>query len=76
MVGGDAVGQTVGAAGVLGHVAADGAGALAGRVGRVIEAVLGDLFGQVQVDDAGFDDGDAVFYVDVEDAGHAGEREN
>ena len=38
--------------------------------------MLGDVFGQVEIYDAGFDDGDAVFYVNVEDAGHAREREN
>ena len=35
VVGGDAVGEGVGAAGVFGDIAADGAGALAGGVGRV-----------------------------------------
>ena len=35
VIGGDAVGQRVRAAGVLRHVAADGAGALAGGIGRV-----------------------------------------
>ena len=35
VIGGDAVGQRVRAAGVFGDIAADGAGALAGGVGRV-----------------------------------------
>jgi hypothetical protein len=44
-----AVLQAVHAAGVLGHVAADGAGDLAGRVGRVVQAVRRGRFADGQV---------------------------
>ena len=67
----DAVGEAVGPAGVLGDVAADRAGALAGGVGRVVEAVLGDRLAEVQVDDAGLDQRRPVLDVDLEDALHA-----
>ena len=76
VVGGDAVCEAVRPAGVFRNIAADSAGALAGRVGREVKPMLGDDFGQPQVDDARLDDGDAVFDVDVENAGHAREREN
>ncbi len=71
VVGRDAVGQAVRPAGVLGDVAADGAGALAGGVGGVVEAVLRDGLAQLQVDDAGLDQRGQVLDVDLEDALHA-----
>ena len=57
VVGRDAVLQAVGAAGVLGDVAADRAGLLAGRVGRVVEAVRRDGAGDVEVGHARLHDG-------------------
>ena len=72
MVRRDAVGEAVGPARVLGDVAADGAGLLARRVGDVHQAVLGDALADVQVDDAGLDDGAAVHRIDFEDTVHAG----
>ena len=52
MIGGDAVFQRVRPAGVFGHIAAYGARALTGRIGRVVQMVFLDGFGQVHVDDA------------------------
>ena len=53
MIGGDAVGQRVRSAGILRHVAADGAGALAGGIGRVEVAAALDRQRDVEIDDAG-----------------------
>ena len=68
VVGGDAVFQAVDAARVLGDVAADGAGDLARRVGRVVEAGVPDRLGDGEVGDARLDHGAAVSVIDVEDA--------
>ena len=70
---GDAVGQAVGAAGVVGHVAADGAGLLAGGVGGEVQAVGGHPPGQFQVDQAGLDPGDAVVEVHLQHRVHGGQ---
>ena len=75
VVGRHAVGEAVRPAGVLGDVAADGAGALARRVGRVVEAVLGDRLAQVEVDHARLDQRRPVLDVDLEDALHARHRD-
>ena len=56
--------------GVLGDVAADGAGFLAAGVGRVEEAVGRGRFRELDVGQPGLDDGDAVHGVDLEDAPH------
>ena len=61
MIGGDAVGEGVRAAGVFGDVAADGAGFLAGGIGREVEAVVLDGAREVEIDDAGLDDGALIF---------------
>src|SRR6516225_11682535 len=74
MIGGDAVGQRVRAAGVLGHVASDGAGALAGRIGRIEIAGVLNGQGQVQVDHTRLDHGSLIAEIDLEDAVHARER--
>ena len=58
----------MGAARVEGHVAADGADQLAGRIGRVVEAKWGRRLGDVQIDDAGFNNGDARHGIEVQDA--------
>ena len=70
VVDGDAVLERVRAAGVGGDVAADRAGALARRVGGVVEAVRLEVVGQPEVDDARLDDGVAVAIVDFEDPLH------
>ena len=67
VVGGEAVFQAVHAARVLGDVAADGAGDLRGRVGRVVEARVLDRLGDAEVGHAGLGDDGAVLEVDVED---------
>ena len=68
MIGGDAVGQRVRAAGIVATLPPIGAGGLAAWIGGVEEAVLGDRFGDIEVDDAGFDDGDAILQIDAQDA--------
>ena len=73
MVGGGAVGQAVGAAGVFGDVAAQAARLLAGGVGGVAHAELADVGVKVEVDYARLDGGSAVLGVHLEDAVHAGE---
>ena len=55
VIGGDAVGQRVRAAGVFGDVAADGAGALAGGIGRVEVAVAFHRRGDIEIDHAGLE---------------------
>ena len=70
MIGGHPVCETVRAARVLRHVAADRTCLLAGRIGRVVEAVLRDGVGQVDVDEPRLDHRYAVLDVDLQDAGH------
>ena len=74
VVGGDTVGQTVGAAGVLRHVAADGARLLAGGVRGVAQAIGRRRLGDVDVDDAGLHDGHALSRVYLQDSVEAGHR--
>ena len=69
-----AVGKAVGAAGVLRDVAADGAHPLAGRVGGIVEPVLRDGFGKLNIDESRLDYRKLVLGVDLEDIRHAGER--
>ena len=71
---GHAVGEAVRPAGVVGHVAADGAHLLARRIGREVETEGRKVFGEVEVDDARLDPGDAVVEVDVEDPIHPRQR--
>ncbi len=68
IIGGEAVFQAVHAAGILRDIAANGAGDLRGRVGRVIEAVIGDRRGDAEIGDAGLRGHRAVVEIDVEDA--------
>ena len=65
---GEAVLETVRAAGVLGNVAADRADLLARRVGRVEESVRGHRLGDREVRDARLDGDAGTVEVDVEDA--------
>jgi hypothetical protein len=67
VVGGDAVLERVGAAGVLGDVAADGARVLARGVGRVVKPVGRDGLRKMHVDDARLHPGLAVEHVDLQD---------
>ena len=74
VVGGEPVFEAMHAARILGDIAADGAGDLARRVGRVIKAGLLDRLGQRQVGDPGLGHDAAIVVIDVEDAvelGHA-----
>lgn len=73
MIGGDAVRERVRAAGVFRDVPADGAGFLAGGIRREVKAVR--LGGQcdVEIDDAGLDNGALIFRIDGQDAVHARE---
>ena len=70
VIGGNPVCETVRTTRVLGHVAADRACLLAGGIGRVVEAVLGDGVGQVDVDEPRLDHRYAVLGVDLQDPGH------
>ena len=71
-----AVSQSVRAAGVFRHVPADRAGLLTGRVGRVVVAFSLDCGGDVEVDDAGLNDGIFVFEVDFENLVHPREGDH
>ena len=71
VVGGDAVFQAVRATRVHADIAADHAGELAGRVGRVEEALGLHRLGDADVGDARLHGGAAVGVVDVQDAVHA-----
>src|SRR5947207_3293356 len=76
VVRGDAVLQRVRPAGVVRDVAADRARLLARGIGRVVVALRADLPREVQVHEAGLDDGDLVVLVDLEDAIHPHERDD
>ena len=69
--------EAVHAARILRDIAADRAGDLARRIGRVIEAGGFDRLGDRQIGDAGLGDDAAVVVIDLEDAvefGHAEEH--
>ena len=76
MIGGDSVGQGVGSAGIFGDVAADGAGALAGGIGRIEIAAALDRHGDIQIDHARLYYRALVFEIQFEDAVHAGEGDH
>ena len=71
VVRGDAVVQAVRTARVFGRVAADGARLLAGRVGRIEQAVLRGGQRELLVDHARFDKGGLRDGIDLQDAAHA-----
>ena len=71
IVGGEAIFQAMQPAGILRYIAADGAGDLAGRIGRVIEAVGVHGLGDVQVGDARFDRDATILIIDLDDGFHA-----
>jgi hypothetical protein len=70
-----AVLEAVGAAGVLGYVAADGARRLAGGIGDVLEPVRGDRLRQPGVHHARLHDCPAATRVHLQDPVQAGERD-
>jgi len=72
VVRGGAVLERVRAARVLGGVAAERAGQLARRVGRVEQPVPGDRLRQLRVHDAGLHHRDTVRGIDAQDAVQAG----
>ena len=76
VIGGDSIGQGVRSAGVFGDVAADGAGALAGGIGRIEITAALDRQRDIQIDHAGLYDGALVFEIEFEDAVHAGEGDH
>src|SRR5690349_8618848 len=66
----------MGTAGVLGNVAANGAGLLAGRIRSEIEAMRRGGKREVMIHDAGLGDGALILGVDGEDFVHARENEH
>ncbi len=68
VVGGKAVFQAMHAAGILRHVAADGTGDLAGGIGRVIEAAIGNRVRDGEIGNARLYDRAAILVIDLEDA--------
>ena len=76
MVDRDAIFERVRAAGIGGAVAADRAGALARRVGRVVKAGAGQPLVEGRVDHAWLDDGVSVAEIDFPDFAHPGEHDH
>jgi len=75
VVDGDTVLEGVWAAGVVGDVAPEGAGALGRRIGGVKKAFGGDCAGEGRIDYTGFGAEGAVFGVHREDAIHSRQAE-
>ena len=75
IVGGHAVFEAVHAAGILRHVAADGAGDLRGRIGRIIKPRVLDRLRYRHVGYAGLDYREAVVEIDLADAVEFAEAE-
>ena len=75
VVGGHAVFEAVHAAGVLGDVAADGAGDLRGRIGGVVEAGVLDGLCDREIGHARLRHHHAVVEIDVADAAELGHAE-
>ncbi len=75
VVGGEPVFQAMHAARVLGDIAADRAGDLARRIGRVVEAGMLNRVSDAEIGDARLDDGAAIGEIDVEDAVELAETE-
>ena len=67
---GDPVLQTVRSTRVLGHIPAEGAGALRGRVGRVVKAVRPGRLRQVGVDDTRLYPSRPILGIDFQNAVH------
>ena len=62
--------------GVLGNVPADRAGLLAAWIRRVKQAMSSYRFGQLDVRQPGFNDGETVLHVDFHDPAHPGCRDD
>ena len=73
---GDAMHQGVRAAGILRDIAADGAGLLAGGIGREVQPEMRDMFRELQVDHAGLHHRALVLNVNFQDAVHAREGDH
>ena len=71
---GDAVGEAVGASGIVGDIAAERADLLARRVGGEVESLGPQLLREVEIDDAGLHPGDAVVGVDRQHLVHPAGR--
>ena len=71
VIGGDAVREGVRAAGIFGNVAADGAGFLAGRIGRKMQSGVGDGGAEIGIHYAGLDGGALIFDINFQNAIHA-----
>ena len=71
---GDAVGEAVGASGIVGDIAAERADLLARRVGGEVESLGPQLLREVEIDDAGLHPGDAVVRVDRQHLVHPAGR--
>lgn len=71
VIGGDAIGERVGTTGIFGDVAADGAGLLAGWIGRKVQAVRRGGKAKIEIDHARLDDGALILRIDGENAVHA-----
>jgi hypothetical protein len=76
VIAGDAVRERVGTTGVFRDIAANGAGLLAGRIGREIKIVRFSGQREIEIDDTGLDDGALILGVDREDLVHARENEH
>ena len=74
VVGRHTISEAVGAAGVLGDVAAERAGRLARRIGRVVEAAARNGLRQVEVDQPWLDRRPHVIGIHLQDAPHPGEK--
>ncbi len=75
VVGREAVFEAMHAARVFGDIAADRAGDLARRVGRVIKAGAGHRVADAEIGDARLHDDAAIVVIDVEDAVEFSEAE-
>ena len=76
VIGGDAVGQRVRAAGVFCDVATDGGRLLAGGIGSEVETGVFDGARDVEIYYAGLNDGALIVEIEFEDAIHAREDEH
>src|ERR1051326_1493449 len=75
VVDGDAVLERMKPAGVSRDVAADTAGALRGRIGRVMEIGVSGGIGECAIGHAGFDECTAIARVEFENTVHACEAD-
>ena len=71
IVGGEPVFEAMQPAGIFRHIAADGAGDLAGGIGRVIKAFRFHRPGDVEIGHARFGRDAAIFEIDLQDPFHA-----